>query len=357
MALTGHDPCPANCCNLSQHDHKNQKIRHGTCRCTSPGTVLVLSEPFQAPVVAQRRARQEPTEELHHLQHSLHCANLSLWHSRNVQHSDDEQYLKHLSRKISKDCWSWRCMFTKTSTTTSPCTCGISGLLRILPCAYQSLPGLSSNLSVNCLMYLELRLHDTRDGDHNLLLDLWHAAQYLNTAIRTHPAQRSLWSCRPPPSAPSRQRRGQGQALPPTAPPSAAPQETLDEEYDLGHFDHQHDLVRDQLCGSLQDSANEDCGTGTSRICTKGTKTSIFSTAPRRGGGRPPPSSSSKTSKNSASLPLAPWGVVLHVLHQLLPQQLSTARGVVELLNQGHCDVHPFVPEHRTEASLPLRLA
>ena len=31
----------------------------------------------------------------------------------------------------------------------------------------------------------------------------------------------------------------------------------------------------------------------------------------------------------------------------------GTARGVVELFSQGHCDAHPFVPKHRTEASLP----
>ena len=47
------------------------------------------------------------------------------------------------------------------------------------------------------------------------------------------------------------------------------------------------------------------------------------------------------------------WGVVLHVLHQLIPQQVSTSRGVVELFSQLHCDAHPFVPKHRTEASLP----
>ena len=50
---------------------------------------------------------------------------------------------------------------------------------------------------------------------------------------------------------------------------------------------------------------------------------------------------------------LAPWGAVLHVLHQLLLQRDRTARGVVELFSQGHCDAHPFVPKHRTEASLP----
>ena len=50
---------------------------------------------------------------------------------------------------------------------------------------------------------------------------------------------------------------------------------------------------------------------------------------------------------------LAPWSVVLLVLHQLLLQRDRTARGVVELFSQGHCDAHPFVPKHRTEASLP----
>ena len=50
---------------------------------------------------------------------------------------------------------------------------------------------------------------------------------------------------------------------------------------------------------------------------------------------------------------LAPWGVVLLVLHQLLLQRDRTLRGVVELLSQGHCDAHPFVPKYRTEASVP----
>ena len=50
---------------------------------------------------------------------------------------------------------------------------------------------------------------------------------------------------------------------------------------------------------------------------------------------------------------LAPWGVVLLVIHQLLPQRDRTARGVVEPFSQGHCDAHPFVPKHRTEAPLP----
>ena len=38
--------------------------------------------------------------------------------------------------------------------------------------------------------------------------------------------------------------------------------------------------------------------------------------------------------------------------HHLLPHQVSTARGAVEFLSLGHCDAHPFVPKHRTEASL-----
>ena len=50
---------------------------------------------------------------------------------------------------------------------------------------------------------------------------------------------------------------------------------------------------------------------------------------------------------------LAPWGVVLLVLHQLLLQRDRTARGVVELFSQGPCDARPFVPKQRTEASLP----
>ena len=90
----------------------------------------------------------------------------------------------------------------------------------------------------------------------------------------------------------------------------------------------------------------EDCGTGTSIICT-GTKDSMIGSTVRRrtracgpatsgrGGG---PTPTELLIKDVTGCLLAPWGVVHLVLHQLLLQRDRTARGVVELFSQGHCD-------------------
>ena len=157
-------------------------------------------------------------------------------------------------------------------------------------------------------------------------------------------------------------------ALPPAVPPSAAQEEPDEEEDEEG----QDDLLRDHFCGTLQvlvlhpthrrlQHRNVDHLHGNEglddRLHGAPQNPCLRAATSDRGGGRPPSSSSSKTSKNSVPLPLGVFwprgGVVLLVLHQLLLQRDRTARGVVELFSQGHCDAHPFVPKHRTEASLP----
>ena len=104
----------------------------------------------------------------------------------------------------------------------------------------------------------------------------------------------------------------------------------------------------------------EDCGTGTSIICT-GTKDSMIGSTVRRGNRAPAAdphrAPHQKTSKNSVPLPLAvfwPRGALcISCSTNSSFKRDRTARGVVELFSHGHSDAHPLLPKQRTEASLP----
>ena len=50
------------------------------------------------------------------------------------------------------------CRCRSGTSTTSPCTCGTTGLLHKLPCSYKSQPGFSTNLSMNALYDLNCKI-------------------------------------------------------------------------------------------------------------------------------------------------------------------------------------------------------